>query len=369
MVIPGYRARQPTFARVAIPHRRYMTGTDRNLSIEMVARKAKVSTATVSRTINNVGNVRTETAKRVWDAVRALQYHPNAYARTLGSGRSRILGLIISDICNPFFPDLIKSFEDAALACGYEVLLTNTNYDPGRMARCAQRMIERRVEGVAVMTSEMDRQILAELASRAIPVACLDSAIPGDRISNIRVQYPHGIAEAIAYLYRLGHRRIGFLSGPANLRSARVRRSAFLKALRKHDIQVEPELIQEGDHKIGGGEATVQKLLVLPRPPSAILASNDLTAIGALRAIQQRGLRVPGDISLIGFDDIELSQLTTPPLTTIQLSRTELGEKAFHALFKLLQNKSQQGKEYRIETHLVVRQSTDQAPAQRAAAK
>ena len=342
-----------------------MTGIDRNLSIEMVARKAKVSTATVSRTINNVGNVRPETAKRVWNAVRALQYHPNAYARTLGSGRSRILGLIISDICNPFFPDLVKSFEDAALARGYEVLLTNTNYDPGRMGRCAQRMIERRVEGVAVMTSEMDQEILAELASRAIPVACLDFGIPRGRISSIRVQYSRGIAQAVESLYQAGHRRIGFLSGPTDLRSARVRRSAFLKALRRHDIRVEPELVQEGNHKIAGGEAAAQKLLALPRPPSAIVASNDLTAIGALRAIQQRGLRVPEDISLIGFDDIELSQLTQPPLTTIQLSRTELGEKAFHALFKLLQNDAQQGEEYRVETHLIVRQSTDRAPAPR----
>ena len=338
-----------------------MSGFERNLNIELVARKAKVSTATVSRTMNGVGNVRPETAKRVWDAVRALQYHPNASARSLGSGRSRILGLIISDICNPFFPDLVKSFEDAALARGYEILLTNTNYDPDRMARCAQRMLERRVEGVAVMTSEMDQGMMEELANRSIPVVCLDSGVVENRISSIRVQYPHGIAEAIQYLYDLGHRRIGFLSGPANLASARVRRSAFLKGLRKHHIAIEPELIQEGNHKIAGGEAAAHKLLALSRPPTAILASNDLTAIGALRAIQQRGLRVPEDISLVGFDDIELSQLTGPPLTTIQLSRTEIGQKAFHALLTLLQGKSQRGEEYPVETHLVVRQSTGHA--------
>lgn len=329
-----------------------------NLNIEKVAQKARVSTATVSRTINGLGNVRPETATRVWDAVKALGFYPNAYARTLGSGRSRILGLIISDICNPFFPDLVKSFQDAALRSGYEVLLTNTNYDPERMATCARRMLERRVEGVAIMTSETDEQMLEELTNRGVPVVFLDAGKVQNRTSNIRVRYPQGIAEAIKHLYGLGHRRIGFLSGPSNLSSARTRRSAFLRELKKYGIPLEKDLIQEGNHKLSGGEAAAERILSLPQPPTAILASNDLTAAGALRTIHRRGLSVPDDISVVGFDDIDTCELTVPPLTTIRLSRSELGERAFSALFRVLQNESEHGQEWEVETHLVVRAST-----------
>jgi LacI family transcriptional regulator len=331
---------------------------EKDLNIELVARKAGVSTATVSRAMNGLDCVRPETAKRVWEAVRALQYYPNAHARTLGSGRSRTLGLIISDICNPFFPDLVKSFEAVAMERGYEALLTNTNYDPKRMKSCVRRMLERRVEGVAIMTSEMDKEMLEELSSRGVPVVFLDAGKVENRISNIRVRYSQGIGEALDHLYALGHRRIGFLSGPSNLGSARTRRSAFLKGIRKHGIAEEPELVQEGVHRIEGGEAATERLLALARPPSALLASNDLMAIGAMRAIGRHGLRVPEDVSVVGFDDIELGQLTVPALTTIRLSRSELGEKAFRALFRVLESEKEKGAEYTVETHLVIRQST-----------
>src|SRR5256886_271892 len=331
------------------------------MNIKQVAKKARVSTATVSRIINGSSAVRPKTAQRVRQAIRALNYYPNTHARTLVSGRSRILGLIISDISNPFFPELVKGFEDVALQNNYEVILTNTNYDSTRMASCVQRMLERKAEGVAIMTSEMNRQLIDELSRRGVPIVFLDVGSVRNRISNICVDYAQGIHEAVDHLCALGHRRIGFISGPLSLKSARTRRSSFLECLKQYDLAKEDTLIVEGNHKIDGGELAMYRLLQLKRAPTAVLTSNDLTAFGALRAIHHARLRVPEDVSIVGFDDIELSQFAQPPLTTIRLARTELGRIAFEALFRFLRGDSQKCAEFRIETHLVVRSSTSAA--------
>jgi LacI family transcriptional regulator len=332
------------------------------VNIKSVAKEAKVSKATVSRVINSDPCVRPETARKVWKAIRHLNYYPNMYARTLGSGRSRILGLIISDISNPFFPEIVKSFEERALKNGYEVLLTDTNHDPTRMAGCAQRMLERRVEGVAILTSEMDAGLMDQMARRGIPIVFLDLGTVQARISNISVDYNQGIREATEHLFHLGHRRIGFICGPLQLRSVRTRRSAFLKCLEECGVTYDEQLVREGNYRIDGGQVAMTSLLHLKNPPTAVMTTNDLSAFGALRAIYCEGLRVPEDISVVGFDDIDLSQYTQPPLTTVRLSRSELGETAFNALAQVLSGRSDHGQEYRVETHLTVRESTGPVP-------
>ena len=329
-----------------------------NMNIKKVAEKAKVSTATVSRIINHSSRVSPSTAARVWRAIRRLNYHPNTHARTLVSGRSRILGLIISDIANPFFPELVKGFEDVALQNHYEVLLTNTNYDPARMAACVERLLERQAEGVAIMTSEMKPALIDEVTRRGIPIVFLDVGKVRNQISNICVNYAQGIREAVDHLCALGHRRIGFIGGPRTLKSAHTRRSAFIQCLKEYDLVKEASLVVEGNHKIDGGELAMYRLLQLKKRPTAVLTSNDLTALGALRAIHHARLRVPEDISVVGFDDIDFSQFAQPPLTTIRISRVDLGKMAFDALFNVLQGTPAKGREYRLEAHLVVRSST-----------
>lgn len=332
------------------------------MNIRHVARKARVSTATVSRTINDPGQVSRQTAERVRRAIRGLNYHPNIHARTLVSGRSRLLGLIISDIANPFFPELVKGFEDAALQNSYEVMVTNTNYSPSRMAECVRRMLERKVDGVAIMTSEMDRSLIEELARRGVPIVFLDVGRVQRRMSNICVDYAGGIREAVEHLLALGHRRIAFISGPLGLKSARIRRSAFLKTLQRYGIYEDKDLVVEGNHKIDGGQSAMQRLLDLPDPPTAVLTSNDLTALGALGTLHKAGRRVPEEISVVGFDDIDLAQYTQPPLTTIRLSRSELGHVALDALVRSISGDSLRGRKYSIETHLVTRESTGPGP-------
>jgi DNA-binding LacI/PurR family transcriptional regulator len=332
------------------------------MNIKEVARKAGVSTATVSRIINDSTPVSPDTAARVWKVINALNYYPNTHARALVSGHSRILGLIISDISNPFFPDLVKGFEDIALQHNYEVILTNTNYDPARMASCLRRMLERKAEGVAIMTSEMDPGLIDELARRGVPIVFLDVGKVRNRISNISVDYACGIREAVEHLCALGHHRIGFISGPMTLKSARTRRSAFLNCLKGYNLSGGEELIAEGNHKIDGGEVSMYRLLHLKKRPTAVLTSNDLTAFGALRALHHARLRVPDDVSIIGFDDIDMGQYMQPPLTTVRLPRVELGRIAFNALFRILHGDAQKGAEYQVGTHLVVRSSTSIAP-------
>jgi len=201
------------------------------MNIKEVAARANLSTATVSRTINNSGLVRPGTAEKVQRAIRELGYYPNTQARALVSGRSRMFGLIISDIVNPFFPELVKSFEFAAIHHGYEVIVANTDYDSDRMSGCVRRMIERKVDGVAVMTSELDRHLLDELSHRRLPIVFLDVGKLKPLISNINVDYSRGIGEAVQHIVSLGHQRVGFVSGPLTLKSARTRRSAFLKCI------------------------------------------------------------------------------------------------------------------------------------------
>jgi DNA-binding LacI/PurR family transcriptional regulator len=328
------------------------------MNIKQVAARAKVSTATVSRTINQSALVRPDTAERIWEIIRELGYYPNTQARALVSGRSRIFGLIISDIANPFFPELIKSFEDSAITHGYEVITANTDYKSERMTICVRRMIERKVDGVAIMTSELDRHLLEELAKRRVPIVFLDVGKVRPRISNISVDYDKGIREAVQHVISLGHRRIGFISGPLTLKSARTRRSAFLSCFREFGIADAHRTVIEGNHRIDGGQNSTRQMLSQPKPPTAVLTSNDLTAIGTLYAITSSGLRVPEDISVIGFDDIEMSQFTHPPLTTVRLSRQELGKRAFDALYQAVEDLEADGQEIKVSTELLLRGST-----------
>lgn len=337
------------------------------MSIREVAKRAKVSIATVSRAMNNPGNVDPETVKRVRRAAHELNYFPDSHARSLVSGRSRILGLIVSDITNPFFPELVKGFEDVALRHGYEIMIGSTNYESVRMESCVRRMLERKVEGVAIMTSEMDQPLIEQLVRRKIPSVFLDVGSVCPFMSNIQVDYATGIHQAVNHLLQLGHSRIGFISGPLDLKSARIRRQAFLECLSDTGTLREKELITEGDHTIDGGLAAMTRLLERRVAPTAVLASNDLTAIGAMRAVRRKGLNVPADVSIIGFDDIHFAAFTEPPLTTVALSRWELAENAFRALKKHIdpQETDRVLAEYTVTPALVVRESTAEPMLQR----
>jgi LacI family transcriptional regulator len=267
-------------------------------------------------------------------------------------------GLIISDIANPFFPDIVKFFERIAVEHGQEVLIANTEYQPHRMQVCIRRMLERRVDGVAIMTSEMDPKLVQLLNRRGVPIVFLDTGRVGPNISNVFIDYASGIEQAIEHLTSLGHKRIAFVSGPPTLASAKTRTNAFALSLKKKEISLSVDYMQVGNHRIDGGQNAMAKLLKLRQPPTAVMASNDLTAIGMMREIHGAGLDVPADISVLGFDDIEMSNFLQPPLTTIRVPRAEIAVSAFNALYAANRRRKTDGKEYRIATELVIREST-----------
>lgn len=328
------------------------------MNIREVAKKAGVSTATVSRVVNGTVPVSELVERQVRSAIKSLGYYPNTHARTLGSGRSHMYGLIISDIANPFFPDIVKFFERIAVEHGQEVLIANTDYQPHRMEVCIRRMLERRVDGVAIMTSEMDPKLVRLLNKRGVPIVFLDTGRVGPNISNVFIDYFSGIEQAIEHLISFRHKRIAFVSGPPSLASAETRRNAFALSLKRKGLSLKAGYMQVGNHRIDGGQSAMAKLLKLPEPPTAVMASNDLTAIGMMREIHAAGLRVPRDISVLGFDDIEISNFLQPPLTTIRVPRAEIGESAFSALYAANHRRKNDGTEYRISTELVVREST-----------
>ena len=323
-----------------------------------VARMAKVSIATVSRTINHVPTVNSKMAKRVWEVIKELDYLPNTQARALVSGRSRLLGLIVSEITNPFFPELIQGFEDVAVEFGYEMLISSTNYDPERMKSCIRRMVERKAEGVAVMTFGIEEPLLEQLAERRVPMVFVDVGPDAPGISLLRVDYHHGIRQGVQHLAALGHRDIAFISGPLRLHSAHSRLAAFHRAVQECGITVDAQRIVEGDHTMEGGMAAAEKLFTGGKLPTAVMCSNDVTAIGVLQKAYRAGLRVPDDLSVIGFDNIHLTQMTIPPLTTIQMSCFELAKAAVMALRAYVEGTPAPKREYPIETQLVVREST-----------
>jgi DNA-binding LacI/PurR family transcriptional regulator len=327
------------------------------MDIYTVAKLARVSSATVSRTINHVPTVNPKLAARVWDAVRKLNYYPNTQARALVSGRSRILGLIVTEITNPFFPELIQGFEEVAVERGYEILIASISQDPERMRSCIRRMMERKADGIAVMTFGIEHPLLDQLAGQKIPLVFVDVAPERAGISVLRIDYHEGIRQSVQHLAVLGHRAIAYVTGPPQLHSSQSRLDAFRKAVQECGIAAEPRLIVEGDHTMEGGIEAAGRLIAAGNLPTAIICSNDMLAIGVLHRLSRERLRVPDDVSLIGFDDIHMAEMMIPPLTSVRMSRIELAQAAVAALCAHAENGAPR-REYRISTHLSVREST-----------
>lgn len=330
------------------------TGVD----IVQVARRAGVSPATVSRVTNGRSTVAKHLTKRVWQAIRELGYTPNPQARALVSGRSRVLGLLVSEITNPFFPELMQSFEDVAGEHDFEVMVGSTNCNLERARIFVRRLVQRRVEGVAVMTFRTESHILDELLAEDVPLVTIDVSADARRSLVLEVDYAQGIDQAVQHLAILGHRRIGFASGPMPHLTNLRRRDAFVCSAKKIGLSAQNAPIFIGNHTFEGGTQAALHFLELNPRPTAILCSNDMMAVGVLRVMAERGIRVPHDMSVIGFDDIHLAEFVNPPLTTVRMSRQELARAAFRGLEQLWAGSADHSP-IRVGTTLVVRQSAD----------
>jgi LacI family transcriptional regulator len=325
------------------------------VSIKDVAARADVSIATVSHVLNGTRGTRAATRERVLEAIRELGYSQNQAARNLARGRSSLLGLIISDIRNPFFPDITSGFQDQALAHNMDALVLNTNYDSERTLNAVRRLLGLQVPGVAILTSQIDPAAAELLPNSGVASVFLDLGRVGQNVSNIVIDYEHGISQAIDHLAGLGHTQIGYIGGPPHMPSAQVRKRAFVESAVKAGI--DPSRAIDADFTVKGGYTACAQLLSTSRP-TAIVTGNDLTAIGLLHCGFDQGLRIPEDLSVVGFDDILFSEHTQPALTTVAVPRTQIGNVAFEALWTLMSDPEHAGREYRIETRLVIRKST-----------
>jgi LacI family transcriptional regulator len=331
-----------------------------SVTIRDVAKAAEVSTATVSNVLNKTGKVGHETRRLVLSTVRKLGYIRDVHARQLASRDRRTLGIIVSDIENPFFPEVVKSFETRAQELGYDAILSDTNYDPRRTREAAERMMEHKVRGVAIMTSEISLRLVHELARRMIAVTFLDLAPVRGFTSNLRIDYSSGIEQIVKYLYANGHRRIAFVAGRPGLKSNLVRLQAYDKSMRQ--LGLEPGPVLPGNLRFEGGLAAGLAIAKLSPRPTAVMAVNDLTAVGVIKGLLNAGCRVPQDISVTGFDKTRLADYSNPSITTVDIHRETLGRLAADALHELSSTASPQGKEYQIGSELVIGDSSGPAP-------
>jgi LacI family transcriptional regulator len=333
-----------------------------SISMREIAKLAGVSSATVSRVINGSSLVTEETTRRIQRIIQELNFVPNNSAIHLKNGKSQIFGIVIPDLTNPFFTELVKIFEELLVENDQELLVANTDFHATKMQRSVRRMLLRRVDGVALLTSELEAAALESLVQNRIPVVTTDHYRIGNGHSDIAIDFANGMAQIIAHLKGLGHRNLGFIGGTEGLVTSRVRRESFLDSVVKQGLSSREGWIVEGNFKVDGGMAAMRKILGEGETPTAVVCANDLTAIGALRTAHEKGIRVPHDISITGCDDIDMSDIVNPPLTTLRISRREYAGMLIDALRQAGEDLSQPGQLYKLSMQLVVRESTGPAP-------
>lgn len=338
------------------------------MTLADVARRARVSTATVSRVLNKIEGVRPSTRARVLRAVEELSYTPNLNARSLAGGEPRTLGVVVSNIGNPFFLDIFRAVEAGARQRGYDVLVANTDYESARLASSIATIVGWRVAGLALVVSETVPPVVASLAGK-LPVVLYDGGAHRlKHVTNIRANYRGGMQRIIEYLYALGHRRMAFVGHHTRLGPLHERRQAFLEVAEEYAPRVKVMTVASEDGMAGGQQA-MRQLLDSGFRPTAVACVNDLMAVGALHELHARGIAVPGDVSVTGFDNIAPSEFATPSLTTADVPREAIGRLICDALIPDGESGRPAPGEVVVETQLIVRESTARPPAAAARAR
>jgi len=328
-------------------------------TIREIAQEVNVSTATVSHVINNTRYVSEEVRSQVLAAMERLNYRPNAVARGLRTKRTNTIALIIPDITNPYFTDFTRGFQDAADEKGYLVLLCNTDRLLDREMRFLDTMWQQRVEGIVLNPSKVTMENLSNIVRAKIPVVMLGSQVEQNEFDNILVDNIRGGFDAVQHLCCLGHKRIGLACGPRTASSALQRYQGYLQALIRNSQPFDEQLVAEGEITFDGGYQCIRQLLSIPNPPTAVFAICDIMALGAKTAIEDAGLKIPDDISLIGFDDIPEVSRTRPKLTTIAQPKYQMGQVSATLLFEQIENNNTLPRRRIVLEHtLVVRDST-----------
>lgn len=328
-------------------------------TIEDVAKVAGVSKSTVSRVVNNIPLVNEKTRKKVLKAIQETGYKPNALARGLTTRRTGTLGLIISDISNPFFAEVTRGVEDFASAYSYNVILCNTDERPEKERRAVDLLLSKQVDGIIFTSARMTETDLSSVIEGRIPFVFIGRVVEDVEADYVIVDDELGGFQATDHLIRLGHTRIGFIGGAADASAQIDRARGYRNALKMRGLAVDESLMINGMFKQEGGYAAAEKFLEMgEKRPTAVFAANDIMAIGAMDAFMSHGLRVPEDIAVVGFDDIPLARMKAVDLTTVSQPKYDLGIIAARMLLRRLDSKTRQGFQHVIiPPKLVVRKS------------
>jgi DNA-binding LacI/PurR family transcriptional regulator len=341
-----------------------MPATIMPVTIKDVARESGVNISTVSRALNNGYGVNDQTREHVIAVAARLNYRPNRIARGLVTGRSHSLGLIISDIRNPFFAEVSRGAEDAARAGSCDLVLCNSDLDANKQMQYVQSLLEKRIDGIIMNSvSVLSHEQQAQLAGSGVPIVLLNRPASNHTFSTVCADNESGGALAARYLLGLGHRKIAHLTGPRQHGNLSDRTRGFVRALQSAENPVQP-VVLHGKFNFDGGTELTKKLLNEHPDVTAIFAANDVMAFGVVQAVLGRGLRIPEDLSLIGFDNIEFSVIVHPPLTTIHQPKYEMGYAAVDILLRLARDKGKQTPEHRrLGVELIERLSCQEARA------
>lgn len=332
-----------------------------------VAARAGVSVATVSRALSGDGrSVSAPVRERVLQAARDLAYEPNNLARNMRSGTSRIFGLVISDVTNPFFTAVARGVEDVAQRHGYALVLANTDESRDREAATLGAMAAERVAGLIIATTNENPDMIRRTMATGTAVVAVDRHIHGLRTDSVAVDNDSAAHEAVRHLIGLGHRRIALVGGPPDAHTARERRHGYERAHLDARLPIDPELMVEGTFRENSGLAITRRLMTATDPPTAIFAVNNLTTIGVLRALRELGCEVHRDVSLVGFDDIPTAELLDPPLTVVRQPTYRIGARAAELLIRRIEDPRAAVQEVLLAASLVVRGSTGPPPGRAA---
>lgn len=328
-------------------------------TLKDVAREADVSVSTVSRVLNKPEKVHPETRAQVQKAVDALGYQPSRVARRLRlkDGQASLIGLVIPDIQNPFFADVSRGVEDVAQANDYGLILSNSDEDPDKQRLAIDTLVTEDVDGVIVPPVSANDPEVRRLLESDIAVVCVDRRMEDARVDTILSDSRKGAYQAVTHLIELGHKRIAFIGGIPRISTSTDRRDGYEQALRDHDVPVEPALIKEGDSRRERGRYLTEELLALDRPPTALFTGNNLTTLGALSALNTRGVAVPKEMALVGYDDVPWAMALNPPPTVVDQPGYEMGSRAAELLLERLDAPDRSPTVVTLQPKLIVRAS------------
>ncbi len=328
-----------------------------NVTIVDVAREAGVSYSTVSRVLNGYEFVKDETRQRVLEAAERLGYVANQQARSLAGGKTHVIGLLVPGLDNGYVGEVARGVDEEIARAEYEMVLYTTHRNEGKERSYAVKLAKGLSDGLLLVVPLVTSEYLEALREQQFPYVLIDQTDPANQSSIVDSTNWQGAYDAIRYLIELGHARIGFITGLMTLTSGVDRLEGYKAALRENQIDYDPALVIPGDFTQSGGHYAAKRLLDLRQRPTAIFASNDLSAFGAMEAIRDRGLDIPGDISIIGFDDMPQASLVYPRLTTVRQPLDQMGRVAVRMLIDEIEHPRHMPRRVTLSTSLVIRES------------